>query len=147
MNQKRLADSLVRKFKTRDPFKIAEALGYIIIRTPLSGIRGYCQYVKRCNVIYIDNRLSHQDSAFVCAHELGHILMHRGYNRIFMDKHTYFVTSRYEAEADQFAVDLLFSDEDLEEFMEFPVQLTADFMGTNVALAEYRMKNIRPKEM
>lgn len=145
MEQKRLAESLVRKYGTRNPFQIAEALGYNVIRTPLTGIRGFCQYIKRCHTIYIDDRLSERDASFVCAHELGHILMHRGYNRIFMDKHTYFVTSRYEAEADQFAVDLLFSDVDLEEFMEFPVQLTADFMGTSVALAEYRMRNLQIK--
>lgn len=143
MEQKRLADSLVRKYGTRDPLQIAEALGYIVIRTPLTGIRGFCQYIKRCHTIYIDSRLGPRDSTFVCAHELGHILMHRGYNRIFMDKHTFFVTSRYEAEADQFAVDLLFSDADLEEFMEFPVQLTADFMGTSISLAKYRLGNIR----
>lgn len=143
MEQKRLADSLVRKYGTRNPFQIAEALGYIVIRTPLTGIRGFCQYIKRCHMIYVDNSLSDRDAAFVCAHELGHILMHHGYNRIFMDKHTFFVTSRYEAEADQFAVDLLFSDADLEEFMEFPVQLTADFMGTNISLAKYRLGNIR----
>ena len=36
---KGIAESLVRKYKTRDPFRIAKSRGYVIIRCPLSGIR------------------------------------------------------------------------------------------------------------
>ena len=37
MEIKGLAEKLVRKYGTRDPFKIAEALGYIVLYTPLWG--------------------------------------------------------------------------------------------------------------
>ena len=37
MDIKRLAEKLVGRFGTRDPFKIAEELGYTIIYTPLVG--------------------------------------------------------------------------------------------------------------
>lgn len=142
MNQKRLAESLVRKFNTRNPFRIAEALGYIIVRTPLTGIRGFYQRLKRCHIIYIDSSLEEQDARFVCAHELGHAILHRGYNRIFLDTHTYFVTNRYEAEANHFAVDLLFDDADLRGFLEHPIQVAADCMGVSTELAEYRMQSL-----
>lgn len=139
MKQKRIADSLVRKHGTRNPFAIAKAMGFLIVRTPLSGIRGFYQYVKRCKIIYIDSTLDDREAYFVCAHELGHALMHRGYNRIFMDKHTYFATNRYEIEADRFAVDLLFDDGELRDFLEYPIQLAADCMGVSLDLAQYRM--------
>ena len=47
MKLKRMAESLVRKYNTRDPFKIAEAMGYIVLKVPLKGIRGFYQYIKR----------------------------------------------------------------------------------------------------
>lgn len=142
MEQKRIAESLVRKYKTRDPFRIAAKLGFVIIQTPLQGIRGFCQQIKRRQVIYIDSNLSDLDSRFVCAHEIGHLLMHRGYNRIFMDTNTYFLVNRQEVEASRFAVDLLFDDGDLRDLLEFPVQIVADCMGVSIDLAEYRMRSI-----
>lgn len=142
MDSKRIAASLVRKHRTRDPFRLADALGYVVIRTPLQGIRGFYQYIKRCYVIYIDSALGEQEARFVCAHEIGHALMHRGYNRIFMDSHTYFPTNKYEIEANHFALDLLYDDDDLRDLLEYPVQLAADYMGVSTELAEYRLLSI-----
>lgn len=144
MEQKRTAMSLVRKFGTRDPFRIAEALGITVVRVPLSGIRGFYHYMKRCKLIYIDTDLSEADARFVCAHELGHVLLHRGYNRIFMDTHTYFSVNKFEVEANRFAVDLLFDDDDLRDFLEQPIQVAADCIGVSTELAEYRMKSVSP---
>ena len=42
---------------------------------------------------------------------------HRGLNRIFMDTRTFIVTGRYETEANQFSVDLIYSDEELQPFL------------------------------
>ena len=134
MKTKRMAESLVRKFKTRNPFEIAEALGYIVLKLPLKGIRGFYQHIHRCTIIYIDSSLDFWDAAFVCAHEIGHVLLHRGYNRIFMDTH--------EIDADRFAVNLLYADEDILLFFGFPVQMLADGLGVSTELAEYRLKMV-----
>lgn len=142
MEQKRIADSLVQKYNTRDPFRIAGELGFVVIRIPLQGIRGFCQRMKRRQVIYIDSDLPEQEARFVCAHEIGHALMHRGCNRIFMDTNTYFTVNRQEIEASRFAVDLIYDDADLRFFLEYPVQLAADHMGVSVELADYRMRSI-----
>lgn len=142
MNLKHLAESLVRKYKTRDPFRLAELLGLTVIRTSLRGIRGFYQYVSRCGIIYIDGALTEQEARFVCSHEIGHALLHRGYNRIFMDAHTYFAVNRFEIEANRFAVDFLFDDDDLRDLLEYPVQLAADCMGISVGLAEYRLQSV-----
>lgn len=143
MDQKRMADTLVQKFGTRDPFRIAQAMDFIVIRIPLCGIRGFYQFIKRCKIIYIDSELEDPEARFVCAHELGHALLHRGNNRIFMDTNTYLPVNRFEVEADRFAVDLLFDDEDLCDFLEHSVQVVADYMGVSVGLAEYRMKFVK----
>ena len=52
MTQKALAEKLVRTYGTRDPFGIAKAMGFIIIKTPLKGIRGFYQEARRCRIIY-----------------------------------------------------------------------------------------------
>lgn len=146
MVPKRIAASLVRKYGTRDPFRIADAMGLLVVRTPLRGVRGFFQYAKRCGIIYVDSELDEHDARFVCAHEIGHALLHRGYNRIYMDTHTYFTVKRQEVEADRFAVDLLFDNDDLRDFLEHPIQVAADCMGVSIALAEYRMQSVGNKK-
>lgn len=143
MDRKRVAASLVRRCGTKDPFRIAKDLGFLVIRTPLRGIRGFFQYAKRCSIIYIDSSLEDREASFVCAHELGHAILHRGCNRIFMDKHTYFPVNRQEIEADRFAVDLLFDDDEPRDFLDHPVQVSADYMGISIELAEYRLRSIK----
>lgn len=142
MKPKRSAESLVCKFGTRDPFRLAQELGYIVIRTSLQGIRGFWHHAQRQHLIFIDESLPEPEARFVCAHELGHILLHRGINRIYMDANTYFQTNRQEIEANHFAVSLLYADEDLRFFLDYPIQLAADFMGVSVELAEYRLQNL-----
>lgn len=142
MTQKALAEKLVRTYGTRDPFGIAKAMGFIIIKTPLKGILGFYQEARRCRIIYLRADMPEQEQKWVCAHELGHALQHKGLNRIFMDNCTQMVTSRYEKEADQFAIDLLYSDEDLRDLAEYSVATVAQILGVKYELAEYRMNSL-----
>lgn len=142
MDHQRTAGSLVRRYGTRDPFRIAEAMGITVLRVPLKDIRGFYRSMKRRRFIFVADDLCEADARFVCAHEIGHAVLHRGYNRMFMDTHTYFAVNRYEVEANRFAVDLLFDDDDLRFFLDYPIQLAADYMGVSVELAEYRLRRI-----
>lgn len=144
MEQRRIAESLVRKYGTRDPFRIARELNYVVIRTPMKGIRGFYQMLHRRHVIYVSSELPEPEARFVCAHEIGHAQLHRGHNRIFTDTNTYFATHRPEIEANRFAVQLLYDDEDLRFFLDYPIQLAADFMGVSVDLAQYRLLFLDP---
>ena len=73
---KRMAQKLISRFQSNDPFRIADSLDYIVIFVPLRGIRGFHQYVQRNHIIYIDNSLDEVQQRWVCAHELGHIFLH-----------------------------------------------------------------------
>ena len=115
MNVKRLADSLVRKYNTRNPFEIISNLNAIVVFYPLHGVKGFYQYFQRNNIIYIDETLDDSEKSFVCAHELAHMLLHKKANAIFMDSRTQLNTTKYEIEADRFAVDLLIPDETILE--------------------------------
>jgi len=144
MDSKALTSRIVKKYETRDPFRIAEKLGIILVYAPLGSLRGLRQYCQRRTLIYINSDLDEHQQRLVCAHELGHHFMHRGLNRVFMDHETYMVPGRYEKEAHQFSVDLLYNDYELQCFLDRPLQDAANYMGVSLRLAEYRMKSVQP---
>ena len=141
MNIKRLADSLVGKYKSRNPFEIIEHLNVIVVFYPLYGVKGFYQYFQRNNIIYIDEALSNQERLFVCAHELGHMLLHKKTNAIFLDSRTQLNTTKYEIEADRFAMNLLLSDSDIEEHLDFTTAQFSRLFGYNKKLIELRLKD------
>ena len=48
---------------------------------------------------------------YVCAHELGHVLLHTELNSVFIQEETGFIPDKLEAEADYFAACLLLDGE------------------------------------
>ena len=140
MNVKRLADSLVRKYNTRNPFEIISNLNAIVVFYPLHGVKGFYQYFQRNNIIYIDETLDDTENSFVCAHELGHMLLHKKANAIFMDSHTQLNTTKYEIEADRFAVDLLIPDETILENGQMTTEQLGRMLGYSKDLIELRLK-------
>lgn len=147
MDSKAIADGLSRKYDTRDPFIIAREMGFIVILAPLIQMRGFQQRAKRRRFIYINSELDEQQQRLVCAHELAHHLLHRGMNRIFMDQSTYVVTQKYENEANQFALELLYDDDDLQPYLSRDLDCAAAYMGVSRVLAEQRMKEVLPKNL
>lgn len=103
MEARALAARLAEKHKTRDPFRIAGDLRFIVVLAPLVDMRGFQQRVKRRNIIYINQDLAYEQRRLVCAHELGHHYLHRGLNRVFMDHSTQIVTQKFENEAHHFS--------------------------------------------
>lgn len=141
MDIKRLVDSLVRKYNTRNPFEIIKNLNVIVVFYPLNGVRGFYQYFQRNNIIYIDEALSDREKLFVCAHELGHMLLHKQTNAIFMDSRTQLNTTKYELEADRFAANLIISDEEIEEHLDFTTAQFSRLFGYSKKLIELRMRD------
>lgn len=137
---KRKVNQLVRLFGTRDPFEMIKGMNVILVFYPLDGVRGFYQYFKRNNIIYIDESLSRHDQQFVCAHELGHMFLHKRSNALFMDTRTQFNTSRYELEADKFAVNLLISDSTLDEYPDYSTDQLSRLLGYDKKLIELRLK-------
>ena len=144
MDTKALANRVAAQHGTRDPFRIAEELGFIVIRAPLVEMRGLRQYVKRRTIVYVNACLDEPQQRLVCAHELGHHFLHRGLNRLFMDRNTCMVANKYENEAHRFAVDLLYDDADLRECAEWSDEQVARWMGVPLPLARYRRSTVPP---
>lgn len=140
MNVSNTINKLVRLHETRNPFEIIRGMNVILVFYPLEGVRGFYQYFQRNNIIYIDERLPENEQLFVCAHELGHMMLHKKINTVFMDTRTYFNTNKYEIEANKFAMELLISDEMLIEYREYSIEQLSRLFGYNEKLIELRMK-------
>lgn len=142
MDGKALAARLSKKYETRDPFRLADELGFIVVSAPLVDMRGFQQRIKRQNIIYVNSDLDAQQQDLVCGHEMGHHFMHRGLNRIFMNLNTQFVTQKFENEANLFSLELIYPDEDLQPFLNRSITDAAAYMGVSVQLATWRMQTV-----
>lgn len=140
MDIKGIVNSLVRKNKTRNPFEIIKGMNVILLFVPLKNVRGFYQYFQRNNLIYIDESLPEHEQLHVCAHELGHMLLHKKANALFMDTYTGFNTTKYEMEADLFAMELLVPDETILEYQEYTTSQIARALGCNEKLIKLRLK-------
>lgn len=143
MDTKVLAGKVKKKYHTSNPFQIADDIGFIVVYAPLIQLRGFQQRVLRRNLIYINSELDRIQKRLVCAHELGHYFIHRGNNRIFMDKYTNFVSQKIENEAHRFSVDLVYNDEELFDFLFQPIEAAANYMGVSNDIAAYRIGRVK----
>ena len=120
MNIKLRVLNLIARHRTRNPFKLARLLNIEIVYEDLGEVRGFFKKILRRKFIFINNKLSEFDQKLVCAHELGHAVLHFS-NRIqfLIDNTKLLRKSRIEDEANLFASWLLFRSDDVIEEFEF----------------------------
>ena len=116
-----LPRDLILAHSTRDPFRLAERLGFYVRFISTKKQKGFCINILNNYFIYINENMSEQMQRMTCAHELGHILLHK--DRLARDKQGRFrkivemelfdITSRTEYEANLFAANLLIDEEEL----------------------------------
>ena len=141
MDIKKKADELARKFQTRNPLEIIQGLNAILVFAPLIDTRAFYQYFQRNNIIYIDENLPDREKIFECAHEMGHMFLHKKANAIFMDTRTFMNGNRFEKEADTFAMDLLVDDNTLIEYQDYSISQLSRLLGYEKRLIELRLKS------
>lgn len=107
------AQRLVKRHRTNNPFIIAMNKGIIVHQTALLEVLGYHKTYKRQSVICLEESLDDHEKRFVCAHELGHAVLHPKVNTPFLRRSTLFSIDKIEREANQFAIELLVPDEDV----------------------------------
>ncbi|PFJ52689.1 ImmA/IrrE family metallo-endopeptidase [Bacillus thuringiensis] len=102
---------IVKKHGTTNPFEIAKRKNIIVLFEDLGNTLGFYNTYKRFKFTHINNKIDEITQRFVCAHELGHALLHPKANTPFLRNKTLFSVDRLEIEANTFAVELLFTDE------------------------------------
>ncbi|MGG5805312.1 ImmA/IrrE family metallo-endopeptidase [Bacillus mycoides] len=101
-------NQLCKKHNTKDPFELAQCLNINIFFYDLhEEINGFYKYEKRNKFIAINSNLSSTMQRTVCAHELGHAVLHPQANTPFLRKNTFLSVDKLEIEANIFAALLL----------------------------------------
>jgi Zn-dependent peptidase ImmA (M78 family) len=114
---KKIIRKLEIKYKTNDPFELASLLNIDVVPWNLhEEIKGFYKYDKRNKYIVYNINLSDEMQRFVCAHELGHAVLHPRSNTPFLRENTLFSIDKIEVEANTFAVELLLPDEKIYEY-------------------------------
>lgn len=139
---KELARQLAERFGTADPFALCAALDITVLPVGLPpGVRGFYGCAHGACILYLNGALEENERRTVCAHELGHALLHEGHNALFLRERTDFVMERYEREADLFAGYLLLDGETVEECLRngWTSEQAAAFTGLPAHIVEYCM--------
>jgi Zn-dependent peptidase ImmA (M78 family) len=113
---KEIVRQLIKKHKSTDPFQIAKEKNIIVLFEELGNTLGFYSSYKRIKFIHINNQLGEMMQRFVCAHELGHAVLHPKSNTPFLRANTLFSVEKLELEANTFAVELLLPDDVITQY-------------------------------
>ena len=116
------AERLQRKYQTRDPFELLDALRVVVSMTNTfrrDGLKGFCTILNQTKYVVINSKLAEEEQRVVAGHECGHIVIHSDFLKLgaFKDHDVYQATGKTEREANFFAADFLISDEEVLDLM------------------------------
>lgn len=138
---KRIVCTLKRKYDTSDPFEIARQMKVEYSIGPLGSKCGGYMYLKRHRCIFLNEDLSDHEMRLVMAHELGHAVLHRTQNCYFIRHKTLLSNSKFEIEANKFAMELLISDDSLSEYNGYTIEQLSRIYGYHEKLIELRLND------
>ena len=140
MDIRSVVNNLCRKYKTRNPYELIDAMGIILqYGEHMDNVRGFYLYDNRIKLICVGNDLPSHIERFVAAHELGHAVMHKQSSAPFLQS-TFFSVNRLETEANKFATELVIPDVDIMEHWEFTIDEWAMFYGLPREIIELRFR-------
>ena len=132
---------LIAKYGTRDPFRIAREQGIEIMLRNFARQKGAFSLMLNVPFIFINENLSDEMKRIVCAHELGHAMLHRQLcrkmkNQTIHEYEIFDIRTGTEYEANIFAAGLLIDEQELSacESCGYDIVQTAKATGINVNL-------------
>ncbi|WP_242841084.1 ImmA/IrrE family metallo-endopeptidase [Clostridium akagii] len=125
---------------TSDPFEICDCLNIKVIRSNLGNeIKGFFQRTStNYEIIHIHNKLNYPESKYVCAHELGHAILHTDLSIGFFIENQLQIKNRYEIEADKFAAILLLPNEISFECRYMNLEQLSSYYNVPIQLIKYK---------
>lgn len=128
-----------RKFGTDNPFEIADNLG-VLYQIGNIDFEGCYMFLKNHRYIFLNQDLEDNEMKLVMAHELGHAILHRKENCYFIRNKTLLLNSKNEIEANKFAMELLMSDEFMEENKCCTIEQISRMTGYDEKLIKLRLQ-------
>ena len=127
---------LLRRYGASDPFELADCLGITILECHDFKLqKGAFKVILNNCFIFINANLSTEMKKLVCAHELGHALLHRPLGK---------TDTGLMYEANLFAANLLLDEEEIDSLARegFDIVQIAHNLGTNVNLPLLKLQQI-----
>ncbi|MBR5046639.1 MAG: ImmA/IrrE family metallo-endopeptidase [Eubacterium sp.] len=148
-----LPKALIAEHGTRDPFKLADRLGISVRYINTKRQKGFCTNILNNYYIHINENLSSQMQRMTCAHELGHILLHKdrlrrkkdGRFQRIVEMELFDITSSTEYEANLFAANLLIDENVLADLLqeERDIVSIASSLDVNVNLLALKLAEMK----
>ena len=137
-----LPTKLIKKYGTRNPFQLAREKDIqVIMRNDFGGQKGAFSLMLNVPFIFINSSLSEEMQRIVCAHELGHAMLHRPLcrkmkNQTIQEYEIFDIRTTAEYEANIFAAELLIDEEELAEYEAYGYDIVqiAKASNTNINL-------------
>ncbi len=148
MNPEASAADLIREYGTRDPFRIAFLMDIAVKFIDAKRQKGLCAVFDGYPFIFINQNLSEEMQRMTCAHELGHILLHRELlsgQVPLLEYELFDIQNTAEYEANVFAAELLIDEAELSELIgqEADLVAMASSLNVNVNLLLIRLIELR----
>lgn len=139
---RRRAAQVLREYGTRDPFTLAREMHIELLVRELGTLKGFYKDVYGTPFIFLSRHLSRGEATLVCAHELGHHLLHRQFAAFgFEEVSVFSPASRREYEANLFAAELLLDTKEVFDAARAgctAAQIAAE-LGADVRLVELKL--------
>lgn len=136
-------------YDSSDPEELINAMGiklnYLPNYTDINKLKGCYGMIKGEKVILIHPDLDDMGRREVCAHELGHAVLHPTTNALFLATYTYFRLGTLEIEADTSASELLLSDEICYKYIGKEYNEIAYLEKVPVRYVELKMNNFKKR--
>lgn len=143
-----LADSIVKKYGTRNPYEIADSLGITILRCPFSKQKGVYKIIKRNRFIFLNDSLDEEMEKIVLLHEIGHDRLHR-YEATQKGSFQEFSIfnmgkDRLEYEANIFAAQILLPDDEVLDYIKlgYDISQIASEMNSDINLVALKIDTL-----
>ena len=144
-----IAHELIAKFDTRDPFELCKAIGVEVFYADLGNLKGMYKYLKKNRFAVINEKLDVYTRTLVCAHELGHDILHQDLaKKICLQEFIlYDMRSQPEYEANLFASEILLPDEKIFTFARegYDVEQIAKKLCTDVNLVAIKVASMNTR--
>ena len=137
------ARELVQKYNTRDPFELCSELGVAVRFKDIGCLRGFYTVIRGARFIVISEALTESEAKAVCAHELGHDILHRelAVDSDLRDLFLFQMNPKCEYESNHFAAELLLDEGELDELvaLEYGIAQIAQSMGVDENLVRLKL--------